>query len=54
MIKNLNDCKNETKFMRCGEINQWKTKMSPELIRQFEQWEEENLKGSDYVLRYYD
>ncbi|XP_015594906.1 amine sulfotransferase [Cephus cinctus] len=33
-------------FMRSGKVDQWKGKMSPEVINQFDNWTNENLKGT--------
>lgn len=41
-------------FMRCGRVGQWKEKMSPSLIQQFEEWDLEYMANGDYpfVLNY--
>ncbi|KAG8316990.1 hypothetical protein J6590_035867 [Homalodisca vitripennis] len=38
------------KFMRSGQVGQWKTRMNPELIEQFDTWTEKELRdsGLDY------
>ena len=52
MIRNLNKVEKEAKFMRSGQIHQWKTKLNADVIEKFEKWEQENLKGFDYELSY--
>ncbi|XP_048515989.1 luciferin sulfotransferase-like [Athalia rosae] len=40
----------EGTFLRSGKSGQWKTYFSPELIKQFDDWTSENLKGTSYSL----
>lgn len=37
-------------FMRSGKVNQWKGKMSDEIIAQFDRWTDENLKSTGLVF----
>lgn len=37
-------------FMRSGKVNQWKGKMSDQVIAQFDRWTEENLKSTGLVF----
>ncbi|XP_046590004.1 luciferin sulfotransferase [Neodiprion lecontei] len=45
-IKKLTQSKVDGKFMRSGEMNQWKSEMSPDIIERFDQQTRENLKGT--------
>ncbi|XP_046737700.1 luciferin sulfotransferase-like [Diprion similis] len=45
-IKKVTRSTVDGKFMRCGEMNQWKFEMSPDIIERFDRWTRENLKGT--------
>ncbi|XP_028981879.1 sulfotransferase 4A1 [Diachasma alloeum] len=38
----------EAEFIRRGQVNQWKTVMSPNILAQFDEWISKNLKTSDF------
>ncbi|XP_015110400.1 amine sulfotransferase [Diachasma alloeum] len=37
-------------FIRRGQVNQWKTEMTPEILKKFDDWISKNLKNSDFSL----
>nr|CAH7721408.1 unnamed protein product [Callosobruchus chinensis] len=38
----------EGKFMRSGKVGDYKANMSPEIIKTFDEWSEQNLKDTDF------
>lgn len=38
----------EGEFMRAGKVGEYKAKMSPELIKKFDDWTEENTRGTGF------
>nr|CAI5825181.1 unnamed protein product [Callosobruchus analis] len=38
----------EGKFMRSGKVGDYKANMSPEIIKAFDEWSEQNLKDTDF------
>lgn len=43
---NLIDCEGE--FMRSGKVGDYKAKMTPEMIKKFDEWEEENTRDTGF------
>ncbi|XP_046737699.1 luciferin sulfotransferase-like [Diprion similis] len=46
LMKEVLQSEVEGKFMRSGEMNQWKSAMTQDMIERFDQWTRENLKGT--------
>lgn len=38
----------EGSFMRSGKVGDYKAKMSPEIVRRFDEWIEKNIKNTDF------
>lgn len=37
-VRQLDNNEKVTKFFRCGQVNQWKKEMSPEMSQKFDEW----------------
>jgi hypothetical protein len=42
----------KTAFMNKGKTGNWKSHLTPEDIKRFEQWEKRHLQGSDLKFQY--
>ncbi|KAJ8960062.1 hypothetical protein NQ318_009504, partial [Aromia moschata] len=51
MYKKFNLTEANGTFMRSGQVGDYKVKMSPELIKKFDEWTEENLKDTDFSFK---
>lgn len=49
---NDNDENNDVKFIRKGQIGDWKNHISEELSKKFDKWIEKNTKESDLTFEY--
>ena len=48
--KNEKEREMSIKFVRKGKVGDWKNHLSPQRIKEFDDWIEKNLEGTDIVL----